>query len=71
MATKRRGRSSSKSKAQAVNKATRQLHSVIWFAVAIFLMFVVFIKGEHIWTVLHEFMFRIFGITAYFYPFLL
>ncbi len=71
MATKRRGQTSSKSKAQAVNKATRQLHSVIWFAVAIFLMFVVFIKGEHIWTVLHEFMFRIFGITAYFYPFLL
>ncbi len=71
MATKKRGRPSSHKKTQAAAKATRQLHSVIWFAVAIFLMFVVFIKGEHIWTVLHEFMFRLFGITAYFYPFLL
>ena len=70
MATKKRGRPSKK-KEQAANKASRQLHSVIWFAVAIFLMFVVFIKGEYIWTVLHEFMFRLFGVTAYFYPFLL
>lgn len=71
MATKKRGRPSSQKKTQAVTKATRQLHSVIWFAIAIFLMFVVFIKGEHIWTVLHNFMFRLFGVTAYFYPFLL
>ena len=71
MATKKRGRPSSKNKTQATAKANRQLHSVIWFAVAIFLMFVVFIKGENLWTHLHEFMFRIFGFTAYFYPFLL
>ena len=71
MATKKRGRPSSHKKTQAAAKATRQLHSVIWFAVAIFLMFVVFIKGEHIWTIMHDFMFRLFGITAYFYPFLL
>ncbi len=71
MATKKRGRPSSQKKTQAVAKATRQLHSVIWFAIAIFLMFVVFIPGENIWTHLHEFMFRIFGFTAYFYPFLL
>ncbi len=70
MATKKRGRPSQK-KTQAANKATRQLHSVIWFAVAIFLVFVVFIKGEHFWTVLHNFMFQLFGVTAYFYPFLL
>ena len=71
MATKKRGRPSSQKKAQAVNKATRQLHSVIWFAVAIFLMFVVFIPGENLWTHIHDFMFRLFGVTAYFYPFLL
>ncbi len=71
MAAKKRGRPSSTKKTQAATKATRQLHSVIWFAVAVFLMFVVFIKGEHIWTIIHEFMFRLFGITAYFYPFLL
>lgn len=71
MATKKRGRPSSKKQTQAATKATRQLHSVIWFAVAIFLMFVVFIKGEHVWTVLHNFMFQLFGWTAYVYPFLL
>lgn len=71
MATKKRGRPSSKKQTQAANKATRQLHSVIWFAVAIFLVFVVFIKGEHVWTVLHNFMFQLFGWTAYVYPFLL
>ncbi len=71
MATKKKSRSSSQRKTQAASKASRQLHSVIWFAVAVFLMFVVFIKGEYIWTVILEFMFRLFGVTAYFYPFLL
>ncbi len=71
MATKKKKRTSSQKKTQATIKATRQLHSVIWFTIAIFLMFVVFIQGENIWTHLHNFMFRIFGVTAYFYPFLL
>lgn len=71
MATKKRGKTSSQKKTQAANKGMRQLHSVIWFAVAIFLMFVVFIKGENVWTAMHNFMFRLFGVTAYFYPFLL
>ena len=70
MATKKRGRPS-KSEAQTTNKAKRQLYSVVWFAIALFLMFVVFIKGENLWTHIHNFMFRIFGFTAYFYPFLL
>lgn len=71
MATKKRSKSSSKKQTKAQNKASRQLHSVIWFAVAVFLMFVVFVKGQNVWTVMHNFMFRIFGFTAYFYPFLL
>ena len=71
MATKKRKTTSAHKKAQAANKANRQLHSVIWFAVSIFLMFVVFIPGENLWTHMHDFMFRIFGFTAYFYPFLL
>lgn len=71
MATKKTKRTSAQKKTQAENRGMRQLHSVIWFAVSIFLMFVVFIKGENVWTVMHDFMFRLFGITAYFYPFLL
>ena len=53
------------------NAANNQLLSVIWFAIAIFLLCVVFIKGENVWSALHNFMFGIFGVTAYFYPFLL
>lgn len=49
----------------------RQLMSVIWFAVAVFLLCVVFIKGQNIWLAMHNFIFGVFGITAYFYPFLL
>ena len=52
------------------NAANNQLLSVIWFAIAIFLLCVVFIKGENVWSALHNFMFGIFGVTAYFYPFL-
>ena len=70
MATKRRSNSSAKKKAQA-NKAQQQLRSIILFAVAILLLCVVFIKGQHVWKILHDLMFRLFGVMAYFYPILL
>ncbi len=76
MATKRKGSTKSTPKKQnkravQTNEGNRQLHSVIWFAVAVFLLCVVFIKGQNIWTFIHNFIFGIFGVTAYFYPFLL
>ncbi len=72
MATKKRGRPAGKQKkTQLAARASRQLYSVLWFTLAIFLIFVVFIKGENLWTVIHDFMFRMFGFTAYIYPFLL
>lgn len=71
MATKKRGRPSERNNTKATQKSQRQLRAIIWFAVAIFLLFVVFIKGENVWKVMHDFMFRLFGIMAYFYPFLL
>ncbi|MBR5472868.1 MAG: DNA translocase FtsK [Clostridia bacterium] len=72
MATKKRGRPSSKKKTQTINKGNRQLYAIICFAVAIFSLFVVLFKGVNVWTNwLHNPMFSIFGITAYFYPFLL
>lgn len=49
----------------------RQLLSVIWFAVAVFLLSVVFIPGQNVWLAIHNFIFGVFGVTAYFYPFLL
>ncbi|MBR7132366.1 MAG: DNA translocase FtsK [Clostridia bacterium] len=45
--------------------------SVVWFAVSIFFLCVVFIPGQNVWAWLHDFIFGIFGVTAYFYPFLL
>ena len=74
MATKKKGSSTRKSSA-AVTKETaagrRQLMSVVWFTVALFLLFVVFVEGENLWQGLHNIIFGIFGVTAYFYPFLL
>ena len=51
--------------------ARRQLMSVIWFAIAVFFLCVVFIKGQNLWTLIHNLIFGIFGVTAYFFPFLL
>lgn len=58
-------------KSKNVSNGNRQLYSVIWFAVAIFLLCVVFIKGQNLWTLIHNFVFGIFGVTAYIYPFLI
>ena len=52
-------------------KSDRQIKSVVWFAVAIFLLCVVFIEGENLWLWLHNLMFGVFGITAYVWPFVL
>ncbi len=79
MAAKRRGRPKSSSKAktkevsraEAVNAGKRQVMSIIWFAVAVFLLFVVLIPGEKAWNGLHNICFGIFGVTAFFYPVLL
>ena len=60
-----------KSEAKETAAGRRQLLSVIWFAVAVFLLFIVFIKGQNIWLAIHNFIFGVFGVTAYFYPFLL
>lgn len=73
MATKKKGSTSRKSSSTTANNTAgrRQLMSVIWFTVAIFLLCVVFVKGQNIWAWLHNFIFGLFGVTSYFYPFLL
>ena len=71
MATKKRGRPSKQNATTTTKNSNRQLRAIICFALAIFLLFVVFIKGENVWKIMHDFMFRLFGIMAYVYPFLL
>lgn len=58
-------------KQQGANAGRRQLIAVILFAAAVFLLCVVFIKGQNVWLAIHNAIFGIFGVTAYFYPFLL
>ena len=77
MATKKKGSTTRKSntansaKTPESTAGRRQLMSVVWFAVAVFFLFIVFIKGQNVWAWLHNFVFGIFGVTAYFYPFLM
>ena len=75
MATKKKGKTSSKkgsaTSKREVSSGKRQIRAVILFAVAVFMLCVVFIKGESVWTYMHNFLFGVFGITAYFYPILL
>ena len=73
MATKKK-KSAPKSKAKTTKKAdsgNRQLKAILLFAAAIFMLFVVFIQGKNVWTLIHNFVFGMFGITSYFYPFLM
>ena len=80
MPAKKRGRPKKSSTATAIeNKkrsseiknGRRQVSSIVWFAVAVFLLFVVCIKGENLWLYLHNFLFGVFGFCAIFLPFLI
>ena len=72
MATKNRSASKKRQNSTAKNNsARRQLLSVIWFAVAVFLLCVVFIKGQNLWLWLHNAIFGIFGVIAFVIPFLI
>lgn len=71
MAAKKRKYTKKKSQKQEQHSvvAQCQLYSVIGFALAVFLLCVVFIKGENVWLWLHNFVFGLFGVTAYAIPF--
>ena len=79
MAAKRgRPRKSKASTATAITKnkkemteSRRQMTSVMLFAVSVFLLCVVFIKGQKVWLWMHNVLFGIFGFCAYILPFLL
>lgn len=49
----------------------RQVLATVLFAAAVFLLFVVLIKGQNVWAALHSFIFGVFGIGAFVFPFLL
>lgn len=49
----------------------RQITAIILFAVSVFLLSVVFIKGQYGWLALHNFIFGLFGVCSYIWPLLL
>lgn len=51
--------------------ARRQIAAVLLFAAAVFLLFLVFIKGQNVWETMHSFLFGVFGVCTYIWPFLL
>ncbi len=70
MANTKRKDTKKKSETKTQQTAAKlQLYSVIGFALAVFLLCVVFIKGENVWLWLHNFTFGLFGVTAYAVPF--
>lgn len=69
MANTKNKRSSSRQAAKSA--ASRQVAAIIWLAVAVLWACIVLIPGKNVWTWLHEFMFSVFGITAYVFPILL
>ncbi len=77
MASKTKGRPKKSSTATKIEKKTtqkriknghRQVSSIIWFAIALFLLFVICIKGENLWLQLHNFLYGVFGFCAIFLP---
>ncbi len=74
MAASKKGKGGRTSAAQKKRNAEmkegkRQLIAVLLFAFSVFLLCVVVIKGQNVWTELHNIIFRLFGLTAYIYPF--
>lgn len=50
------------------NSSNKELTAILLFALALLIMFLVFIKGQSAWTFLHNALFGIFGICVYTLP---
>ncbi len=59
---------SNQTRSEATPAVKRQKSAIILMAVAVFLVAVVFIKGESIWQSMHDGMFGLFGFCAYVVP---
>ncbi len=53
---------------EKVSSGQRQVTSVVLFGFSLFLLAVVFIKGENFWATIHDFLFGIFGVLTYLFP---
>ena len=75
MATKkkntRQGRTVTKAHSKEQLGATQQIHALILLAVSILMFCIAIIKGENVWTWLHNFWLGMFSFSAYIIPVLL
>ena len=53
---------------EKISSGQRQVMSVVLFGVSLFLLAVVFVKGENFWTIMHDFFFGVFGVLTYLFP---
>ncbi|MDQ5983817.1 MAG: DNA translocase SpoIIIE [Eubacteriales bacterium SKADARSKE-1] len=58
-------------KSMEVTKSRNQAAAILIFALALFLACIVLIKGENLWTLLHQFILGLFGTSAILWPILL
>lgn len=49
-------------------KRDKEVKAIILFAVAVLVLFVVFIKGQNLWTLIHNFVFGLFGVCTFALP---
>ena len=56
---------------QAQPSGGGQIKSILLFALAILVLFLVIIEGQSLWKMLHSFLFGLFGISVYLLPFFL
>ena len=52
----------------AAPSGNRQLKAILLFAFAVLSLFLIIIEGQSLWTVLHNFLYGVFGITVYTLP---
>ncbi len=71
MAAKKRTSSKKNESVSGSALINKQIKAVILFAAAVLWACLVFVTGQNLWTVMHNFMFSVFGVPAYFYPFLM
>ena len=67
-ATNIRKREAESYKAAKARQQT-EVRALVLFACSVLMIFLVFIKGEHFWLYMHEFLFGLFGISTYLVPF--
>ena len=71
--TKKRSATATEIKKEREQKQTQpssggQIRSILLFALAILVMFLVIIEGQSLWKMLHSFLFGLFGISVYLLP---